>query len=51
MLTGKRSSVLSISRRLGLTELICEVIISFKDFNQVIKHGKVDRYFRGDFFH
>jgi len=36
---------------MGLTELICEIIMALEDFNQVVKHGKVDGYFRGDFFH
>jgi hypothetical protein len=51
MLTVGHSRGLAVPRRLGLTELICEVIMALEDFNQVVKHGKIDGYFRGDFFH
>jgi hypothetical protein len=52
MLTvGHSRKHFTIFRRLGLTELVCEVIMAFKDFDQVIKHGKIDGYFRDDFFH
>ncbi len=51
MLTVGHSRGIAVPRRLGLTELICEVIMALEDFNQVVKHGKIDGYFRGDFFH
>ena len=33
-----------------LTELISKIIMSFEDFNQVIQHAKINRYFSQDLF-
>jgi len=52
MLTvGHSRKLVAIFRGLRLTELVCEVIMAFKDFDQVVKHSKIDGYFRDDFFH
>ena len=52
MLTvGHSRKFVTVFKRLGLTELVCKVIMAFKNLNQVVKHSKIDGYFRDDFFH
>lgn len=52
MLTvGHSRKLVTVFRKLGLTELVCEVIMAFKNFDQVVEHSKIDGYFRNDFFH